>query len=30
MKRVLIAIDYNPSAQKIAETGFDYAKAMNA
>ena len=30
MKKVLIAIDYNPCAQKIAETGFEYARAMNA
>ena len=30
MKKVLIAIDYNPCAQKIAETGFAYARAMNA
>lgn len=30
MKKILIAIDYNPCAQKIAETGFEYAKAMNA
>ena len=30
MKKVLIALDYSPSAQKIAETGFDLAKALNA
>jgi nucleotide-binding universal stress UspA family protein len=30
MKKVLIALDYNPSAQKVAETGFSMAKAMNA
>jgi nucleotide-binding universal stress UspA family protein len=30
MKKILIAIDYNPCAQKIAETGFAYASAMNA
>jgi nucleotide-binding universal stress UspA family protein len=30
MKKVLIAIDYNPCAQKIAETGFTFARAMNA
>ncbi|MCU7549209.1 universal stress protein [Chitinophagaceae bacterium LB-8] len=30
MKKVLIALDYNPSAQKIAETGYGLAKAMNA
>lgn len=30
MKKVLIALDYNPTAQKVAETGFAMAKAMNA
>jgi nucleotide-binding universal stress UspA family protein len=30
MKKVLIALDYNPSAQRIAETGYGLAKAMNA
>ena len=30
MKKVLIALDYNPTAQKIAETGLRLAKAMNA
>lgn len=30
MKKVLIALDYNPSAQKVAETGYYLAKAMNA
>jgi nucleotide-binding universal stress UspA family protein len=30
MKKVLIALDYDPTAQKIAETGYDLAKAMNA
>jgi len=30
MKKVLIALDYDPSAQKIAEAGFSLAKAMNA
>ena len=30
MKKVLIAIDYNTCAQKIAETGFEYARTMNA
>ena len=30
MKKVLIAVDYDPSAQKIAETGFAFAKAMGA
>jgi len=28
--KVLIALDYNPTAQKVAETGFSMAKAMNA
>ncbi|MEO8768657.1 MAG: universal stress protein [Ferruginibacter sp.] len=30
MKKILIAIDYNPSAQKVAETGYALAKAMQA
>ncbi|MDB5226711.1 MAG: hypothetical protein JWN78_904 [Bacteroidota bacterium] len=30
MKKILIALDYNPSAQKIAETGLKLAKAMKA
>lgn len=30
MKKVLIAVDYEPSAQKIAETGYAFAKAMGA
>jgi nucleotide-binding universal stress UspA family protein len=30
MKRVLIALDYNPTAQKVAESGYSLAKAMNA
>lgn len=30
MKKILIAIDYNPTAQKIAETGYALAKSMNA
>jgi nucleotide-binding universal stress UspA family protein len=30
MKKVLIALDYDPSAQKVAETGFALAKSMNA
>jgi hypothetical protein len=29
-KKVLIALDYNPTAQKVAETGFSMAKSMNA
>ncbi|MEO6949533.1 MAG: universal stress protein [Ginsengibacter sp.] len=28
MKKILIAVDYDPSAQKIAETGYSFAKAM--
>jgi nucleotide-binding universal stress UspA family protein len=30
MKKILIALDYDPSAQKIAETGYALAKSMNA
>ncbi|MBC7722995.1 MAG: universal stress protein [Pedobacter sp.] len=30
MKKVLIALDYNPTAQKVAEQGFALAKAMKA
>lgn len=30
MKKVLIAIDYTPEAQKIAETGHELSKALNA
>ena len=30
MKKVLIALDYDPTAQKIAEQGFKLAKAMGA
>lgn len=30
MKKVLIALDYNPTAQKVAEEGFSMAKSMNA
>ena len=30
MKKILIALDYDPSAEKIAETGYALAKAMNA
>jgi nucleotide-binding universal stress UspA family protein len=30
MKKILIALDYNPTAQKVAEEGFLVAKAMNA
>ncbi|HPH84001.1 MAG TPA: universal stress protein [Ferruginibacter sp.] len=30
MKKILIAVDYNPSAEKVAETGYTMAKAMGA
>lgn len=30
VKKVLIALDYDPTAQKVAEIGFSIAKAMNA
>jgi nucleotide-binding universal stress UspA family protein len=30
VKKVLIALDYNPTAQKVAEVGFSMAKSMNA
>lgn len=30
MKKVLIAIDYNPSSQKVAESGYELAKLMGA
>ncbi|WP_310556924.1 universal stress protein [Flavobacterium sp.] len=30
MNKVLIALDYNPTAEKIAEVGFSLAKAMDA
>jgi len=30
MKKVLIALDYEPPAQKVAETGYALAKVMNA
>ena len=30
MKKVLIALDYDPTAQKVAETGYALAKSMNA
>lgn len=30
MKKVLIALDYDPTAQKVAETGFALAKSLNA
>jgi len=28
MKKVLIALDYDPTAQKVAEIGFSIAKAI--
>lgn len=30
LKKVLLALDYNPTATKIAEIGFSFAKAMHA
>lgn len=30
MKKVLIALDYDPTAQKIAESGYELAKAIGA
>ena len=30
MKKILIAIDYDPTAQKVAEEGFELAKTMGA
>lgn len=30
MKKVLIAINYNPSAEKVAQTGYAIAKSLNA
>ena|SRR5664280_817485 len=30
VSKVLIALDYNPTAQKVAEVGFSVAKSMNA
>jgi nucleotide-binding universal stress UspA family protein len=30
MQKVLIALDYNPTAQKIAEAGYSLAKSMSA
>ena len=30
MKKVLIALDYDPTAQKVAEMGYDFAQSMNA
>ena len=30
MKKILIALDYNPTAQKVAEVGFAFAESMGA
>jgi nucleotide-binding universal stress UspA family protein len=30
MKKVLIALDYDPTSQKVAETGFSFAKTMGS
>lgn len=30
MKKVLIALDYDPTAQKVAEMGFELAQVMGA
>ena len=30
IKKVLIALDYNPTAQKVAEAGFSLAESLNA
>jgi nucleotide-binding universal stress UspA family protein len=30
MKKILIALDYNPTAQNIAEKGYELARSMNA
>ncbi len=30
MKKILIALDYDPTAQKVAEAGFSLAKSLNA
>ena len=30
MKKILITLDYDPSAQKVAEIGYEFGKAMNA
>lgn len=30
IKKVLIALDYGPTAQKVAEAGFSLAKSMGA
>jgi nucleotide-binding universal stress UspA family protein len=30
MKKILIALDYDPTAQKVAEAGYSWTKSMNA
>ncbi len=30
MKKICIALDYNPSAEKVAQTGYAYAKALGS
>jgi nucleotide-binding universal stress UspA family protein len=30
MKKILIALDYDPTAQKVAEEGYEFAKTMGA
>lgn len=30
MKKILIALDYDPLAEKVAQAGYDLAKALNA
>jgi nucleotide-binding universal stress UspA family protein len=30
MEKIIIALDYNPSAQKVAEVGYQFAKSSNA
>ncbi len=30
MKKILIAVDYDPAAQKVAETGYSLGRAMDA
>ena len=30
MKKVLIALDYDPTAQKVAELGYEFAQSMSA
>jgi nucleotide-binding universal stress UspA family protein len=30
MKKIMIALDYDPTAQKVAEVGYSYAKSLGA